>query len=201
MKKLTVLLALIALLFISYPKANAITLDGTTINFDDIVLAPGTAEWVPNGYKGFNWSLLKVYAPNSTVTTPPGYGNGLLSAPNEAYNISGRPLVITKSGGGLFNFNEVWLTASQNDNLQVLIEGSLNGNVVLSELVSVNTSGPTYRSYAAGSIDLLSFTGIASTSNIADDQFVIDAPVPEPSSVALGLLGITGLLGLRRKKA
>lgn len=190
--------------------SQAITLDGETINFDDFNL-PGSANLIPAGYHGYNWNNFIIY------NVPPGaiggYGTGLLSPNYEIYSITVTDQTITKANvGEEFSFTEIWATAAMNNtNLKLYIEGRKNGQYVISDLISLNTSGPTYVNYAGTAfedIDELYFegqvNGMGYIDNPSDDifqyQFVLDAPTPEPSSLLLGFIGLSGLLGIRRKK-
>jgi hypothetical protein len=61
----------------------------TTITFDDIPGQGNTLDWIPNGYKGFNWDnwawIHKNYHPGS------GYESGTVSGRYSSFNSGGLP--------------------------------------------------------------------------------------------------------------
>lgn len=191
--------------------SQAITLNGETINFDDFSL-PGEANLLPTGYHGFNWNNFIIYHTNSSALL--GYGTGLLSPSYEIYSIAVTNQTITKANvGEEFSFTEIWATAAVNNtNLKLYIEGRKDGQFVISDLISLNTSGPTYKSFAGtlfedidellliGQVNGKSFIDNPDPANLFQYQYVLDAPTPEPSSMLLGLIGLSGLLGIRKKK-
>jgi hypothetical protein len=210
MKRFIISLAASILVFGASLASQAITLNGETINFDDFNL-PGSAALIPSGYHGFNWNNFIIYqVPAGAIG---GYGTGLLSPNNEIYSITVTDQTITRANvGEEFSFTEIWATAAMNNtNLDLYIEGRKNGQFVISDLISLNTSGPTYMNYAGTAfedIDELYFEGQVNgmgyidnpTADIFQYQFVLDAPTPEPSSMLLGFLGLSSLVGFRRKQ-
>ena len=212
MKKFFILVALV-LMFGFNQCANAITLDGKKIYFDDI--NPTGSVTTLGSYAGFEWENFLLYeVPPEAAGT--GYGNGLLSGGYEIYSWSVHDQTITKTvsdpgDDDTFSFTEIWATASNNnDNLQLYLEGRLDGQAIITDLINLSTSGPAYRDYTGTlfeNIDELYLKGLAGGVGYPGPdpfafQYVLDspAPTPEPSSMVLGLMGLGSLLGLRRKK-
>src|SRR5438874_9751748 len=100
------------------------TVRAGVVTFDDLSTTVGTGNPIPNGYSGLNWlNLIWVTAPGSAPASS-GYGHGLVSSPNEAYNGGGSPASI--SSATPFNFVSGFFTAAWNDGLQITVTG-LNG--------------------------------------------------------------------------
>jgi len=213
MKKIFIILFALITLSFTGMSSKAITLDGYRIGFDDYSIGGSTA-LILNGYYGFNWENFIAYEVPVWSPQNNGYFNGLLSAPNEAYSWSLFEQTITKSIGGTFSFTEIWATAANNDaNLYLSLEGKLGGITKFSDTFKLTTAGPTYKNYAGTNmenIDTLILRGVINGSSYSyttgispsQYQYVLDAPpVPEPSSIIMGLLGLSSLLGIKRKKA
>ena len=104
---------------------------------------------VPDGYGGFVWNVdaslgvgngqqLSANDPSS-----PGYANGIVSAPNIAFNFGGeKPVTIKRQANDTFTFNDAYFTASSGVQT-VNFTGLLNGNVkYASAAYLLNSAGP-----------------------------------------------------------
>jgi hypothetical protein len=98
---------------------------------------------------------------------------------------------ITPAGGfGLFQIR-VWETAAGNDYRAAILTGDPQWQAGTSAVLRVDTGDPT-TTPAGAAAPLVGTGGLTS--------FTL-SPVPEPSVIALGLLGAGALLALRRRKA
>lgn len=190
----------------------------TVLTFDDLN-GIGGGITIPNGYNGLNWDAVVVINPgvnyyeNGNLVTFKGSGviNGIVSPPNVAIagfgltNV-GIPAIVSVPNGS-FNFNSVYLTAAYDNDLNILVQGSLNGVTKYSETVIVNDASPTDFNFNYLDIDTLTFTssgGVPSYSSTGSPLFVLDnftynEPVPEPKTILGILVGGSFLLGLSRK--
>ncbi|MBP8910691.1 MAG: PEP-CTERM sorting domain-containing protein [Phycisphaerae bacterium] len=195
MKKLLCLCVLMT--FVAVPAGAAVT-------FDD--LSSGAS--IPAGYAGLNWSNFRS-KDGTTMPSLSGYFNGIVSANNVAYNPWGSPAEIL---GASFDLGGLYLTAAWNTGLNVDIEGYLNGNLLYSRTLVVDTTGPTWVTLNYLGVDrvrFVSYGGVEANVGGSGTQFVIDnvsfepidAAIPAPAALLLGSLG-TGLVGwLRRRKS
>jgi len=213
MKKFFIILFSLIALSLNSMSSKAITLDGQRINFDDYSFNASTA-LILDGYHGFNWENFIIYHVPVWAPADNGYFNGLLSGENEVYSWSIFEQKITKSIGGTFSFTEIWATASNNNsNLYLSLEGKLGGVTQFIDSFKLTTEGPTYKNYTGTmmeNIDTLILKGTINAQpysfttggNPIQYQYVLDSPpVPEPSSMLLGVLGLSSLLRLRKKSA
>lgn len=135
-------------------------------------------------------------------------GGALTTFFNGEGALVGDTVEINLTAGGTFTFDSVdYRTILGSDSDDVLITGFLGAASVGSlALTGSDVNFATIASGFAGSIDLLRIEIISGTGNNALmlDNFVLNAgpptQVPEPSSVALVLLGAAGLLRRRTAK-
>jgi hypothetical protein len=200
---------------ISLEATNATASD--IINFDNLDASAG--DIVLNSYQGFTWSNFSAY-----TSTPgfPGYNNGIVSGPNAAYSggqtftNSVVPIIGTISGASPFDFLSGYLGSGNYDHLDVTVEGLLNGKMLFSKTVTVNTSGAALFDFGFDGINQVAFYG-STTAATTDPyacgsfnctQFTADnltfAPysaTPEPSTPALFVLGAASVFLLLRRRA
>jgi hypothetical protein len=178
-----------------------------TITFDDL---PESQNTISNGYAGLNWE--NFYYLNTTSFIPSGYVNGTVSPQNVAYNGFGEPTAISTVDDS-FDFNSTYLTSAWNDNLTVVVEGFVGGELgekKYSQTVVLNTQTPTLFTFNFDGIDYLKFTSSGGNNagyngngtHFAMDNFTFNKktkPVPEPITI-FGSLTAGGMsLALHRK--
>ena len=187
--------------------AGATSASATIINFDD--LANGT---IPSSYQGFSWSGWAAFDGLSYQTS---YGNtyGGTSANKFGYN-GGGALIVTTTGGGLFNFNGADVsTWAQNNSFagfssHTLTVKGYNG-VTLVGSVTVNLSTTQFLPLVANfnGINKLEFDNDGTDGHWwLLDNFTYNAAVPEPATVMAGALllipiGLSTVRKLRKSRA
>lgn len=216
MQLITTRLKFFGWLVLAWTLGTACAAANTVINFDDLDATAGDV--VLGSYAGFTWGNFSAY-----TNTPgfPGYNNGIVSGPNAAYSggqtftTSVVPIIGTISGATPFDFLSGYLGSGNYDDLDVTVEGLLNGTMLFSKTVTVNTSGATLFDFGFDGINQVAFYG-STTAATTDPyacgsfnctQFTADnltfAPfsaTPEPSTSALfGLGGVSAFLLLRRR--
>jgi hypothetical protein len=168
--------------------------------FDELSTPPGEANPIPNGYGGFNWENMYYLDPVAAYPVS-GYMNGMVSQPHVAFNAYARAAAVSD---GIFDFGGAALTGAWNDGLNIQVDGLLGGNLIYSQTVQVDTSGPTWFDFNYYGIDRLEFSswgGVnhgypGSGTHFAMDNFTI---VPIPGAVLLGILGLS-VAGVKLRK-
>lgn len=190
------------------------------LTFDDIAIDksgfPSYVTPIANGYGGLNWNNFEASAPVLTYNN--GYVHGIVSGDQVAFNNYGNLAAVSSSQ---FDFNGTYLTAAWRNGLHVTVSGSLDGTLLYSQTITVDTYGPTWFAFNYVGIDSLSFTSFGGTNAgligadgsggtvIGDGtQFAMDnftftqaAPVPVPAAAWLFGSGLVGLIGVARRKA
>ena len=195
-----------------------------TVNFDGINASSGDVSLGGiNPYQGFVWTNFSAY-----TTTPgfDGFNNGIVSGPNAAYSggdILGTPIVGQIAASSPFNFVSGYLGSGYYDDLDVTVDGFLNGSLLFSRTVLVNTQGAQFFNFGFADVNELDFFGsrIGSTTDpfgcgqtgctlfTLDDATFAPAtstppppppPVPEPSVAVLLALGLFALSTIRHHK-
>ena len=139
-----------------------------------------------------------------------GYGHGVVSGSNIAYN--GSALTASLSSLSSFLFNGAYFTGAWNNGLSITVNGFLGGVATLSKTFVVDSLAPTWQSFD-WTVDSLSFSSAGgvnqgyggSGSHFAMDNFTYNevlSSVPEPETYAMFAVGL-GLLGafVRRRKS
>lgn len=177
----------------------SIAANATTLTFDDV--SPSTYAHIDNGYGGLDWDNFNVEIPYYDS----GYRHGLVSGSYVAYNGSGTQATVS---GSAFNFEGVYLTGAWNNGLNVTVSGFLDGNMLYSKTVTVNSYQPTWFAFNYTGIDKLTFDSfggvdagyiVGGGTNFAMDDFAF-SPVPVPAAVWLFGSGLLGVAGLRRTR-
>lgn len=186
------------------------------VGFDDIAnTANGIQIGVVSG--GFNFNGDHFHIVDSAGAFVRNASTSYLAA--EAAQGLGRPVTMTRSGGGNFTLNqvdvaEVWLPGEPlNDFFEVLITANQFGGGVFSLAVTldgirdgIGGVADFQTVFLAGWTNLtdVTFTGRNAAGAFGDysiDNLIVDErnPVPEPGTLALLGLGIAGL-GLSRRR-
>jgi hypothetical protein len=202
MTRILVILASVAGLSLADPASARV------VTFDDL---PDNSLYnrFLNPYAGFDWSSNFRYMSGADYPYPSGYQSGVVSAPNVAFNANGKQVSFSRRMP--FELDSFDLTAAWRDGLEVTVTGYLNGVMVDSTTLIVNTTGPTKETFDwdVNKVVFDSFGGVSVGFN--GYQFVLDnvtvspvpgssarfdsfAAVPESSTWALMLLGF-GWLG------
>lgn len=191
-----------------------------TLNFDDLS-DNGSGTQITTAYGGLNWS--NFYVVNTTdyynnTKQHSGYDVAAVSPSNVAFNGFGNAATMSVSSTSAFTFNSAYFTAVWNDGLTINVTGSLAGQTLDTATFTVNTSGPTFKSFDWTGIDSLTFSSSGGTqaygfnfydgTQFAMDDLTIDEPLaplvatPLPSSAfaGLALLGGFGLILLARRR-
>jgi hypothetical protein len=96
---------------------------------------------VPNGYHGLIWNSFIYFNAANYSGNPSGYGAGVVSSNNAAFNRVGAPANVTNSTP--FNFISAELTAAWNDNLQVEAQGYVHGVLAYDQTYTLSATMPT----------------------------------------------------------
>ncbi len=179
-----------------------------TISFDDVTNLANDGSAPEDGYLGLTWSLgggvLKPIELGEQMgwVLGSGYANGLISGDFVAYSASGR---IEALPDAVFSFNDVYLTAAWNNQLQVEFVGLREGVEIYNRTVLLDATEPTHVSFHFLGIDTLTMHatgGVGAGFGFTGPQFALDDmrinEVPEPAS-ALMVLGGLVLIGANER--
>ncbi|MFZ4407182.1 MAG: hypothetical protein ACOYOH_07570 [Paracraurococcus sp.] len=174
-------------------ESGAVRLDGVLKSLDEIDVHPidfedvttGAFASIPDGYRGFNWHGPSTHlgVVDATFYPQPGYINGQIDPGGHvAFNAQGAtPVDITRHDGGIFRFEQVYLTASHRTDQEIRVEGLLNGVQVGVVELTLDTQAPTLVRGGWGEIDDLRITTLNPTvtvpvtllDHIAMDHFLM----------------------------
>jgi len=194
------------------------------ITFDDL---PDNSVYqgIPNPSAGFDWSPHFWYLDAADYPYPSGYQNGVVSAPNVAFNENGLPVSFSRRPSMPFELDSFYLAAAWRDGLEVTVTGELCSSaqtcvVVDSTTLTVSTSGPTLETFNWDDVNKVVFqsfggvpVGFEGYQFVLDNLSVSSVPessngafdaVPESSTWTLMLVGFAGLgcaaIGQRARK-
>ena len=183
-----------------------------TIHFDDIDASGGDIDLTSSAYQGYVWTNFSTYI---SLAGLDGFNHGIVSPDNAAYGggetfSSGysKPLISALSANSLFGLTNAYFNAVYYDNLDVIVEGSLNSRVLFSKTMTVSTASALLVNFDFIGINRLNFWAVQteSTTNpfgcngFKCTQFTVDslsiqdpstdATVPEPPLLMLLCFGM-----------
>lgn len=153
----------------------------------------------PN-YGSFTWSQ-SVALIDKDYVHGSGYERGVVSYENALFNGSSDDISISRNTD--FVFNGAYFTSALLDANQITVSAYNNNSFVGSKTFDIFNLAPQYISFDFGAVDRLDFSsGVIQRHQFVMDNFIYDEapPAPEPSSMILGLMSISSLLGLRKKQ-
>ena len=181
----------------------------TVITFDDIPKNTGTASFLQSSYQGLTWSNFGIVNAilYSDLHGSNGTLYGMVSASNVAFNAVGNPAEIVSPGTN-FNFLSAYLTGAWNSNLNIEVQGFLEGNLLYNQTVVVSATNPTLFVFNYLNIDRLNFTSFGGQdagfpygggTNFEMDNFTFEF-VPEPSVFLLTAAGVLLLWPILKRR-
>jgi hypothetical protein len=183
------------------------------ITFDEFGSTNAIPTPIPDGYATLNWS--NFYVKSAGDLTDPqhnvGYGHGVVSGTDIAYNGNADPATISSPLTTPFTLISVYLTAAWNDDLNVTIEATGTGGKNATEFqqtVTLNTLAPTLVTLNFTNIHTVTFSSSGGTPHDPDApdglQFVMDnltiTNLPEPTTATLLILALPLLVHPRKHR-
>ena len=179
--------------------AEIITFDDVTVDNNQAIVSP---------YDGLNWNNVNIM-PDNVEGDETGYNNGVVSAPNTAYDASGSGRAACSAVSGNVALNSAYFTGAWGAQ-NVTVDGFVNGVEVDSVTFAVLETAPTLETFNWSGLTSVSWKGSGPANGYAA-QVVVDnisltlsaSAVPEMSSWAMLLAGFAalGFAGYRRKNA
>jgi hypothetical protein len=160
------------------------------VTFDDL---PDTTNGlaVTNGYFALDWNNFYEIDGNGFTAYygPSGFGAGVVSTNNVAFNGYGEPAGI--SANGAFSLISAYLTAAYNDNLRLEVEGYIGPIRAYDRIYTLSATNPTLINFnyiGVNSVDFNAFGGTQDPAYTnAGPLFVMDnmliAPVAAPPQI------------------
>lgn len=164
------------------------------ITFDD----RGSSIQALGAYQGFNWNNISTVAPKKVGLQNTGYGRGMVSAKNVAFNDYGDVTGSVSLASGTFTFQSAYFTAAWIQGLKLTIVGLNDGVQKYSKTLTLTDKSPQLFAANWGGIDQLTFTTYIDDCTDRGRQFVMDnftfiSGVPEPDTWALMIAGFGGV--------
>ena len=149
-------------------------------------------------YQGFDWNNMSTVGPKKVGLGATGYGKGVVSPKNVAFNDYGDVTGSVSLAQGTFTFESAYFTAAWIDGLKLTIVGLNDGVQKYAKTLTLNTKKPFLFEANWAGIDKLTFTTYLDQCSTKGRQFVMDnfkfiSGVPEPATWALMIAGFGGV--------
>jgi uncharacterized repeat protein (TIGR03803 family) len=145
------------------------------MTFDDL---KGTGLPVPDGYNGLNWNNFYYLDGVNFSGNPSGYGAGVVSQSNVAYNAYGNPATISSAAS--FSLLSAYLTAAWSSNLHVEVIGYAGDTLKYDNTYTVSTNAPTFINFNYSTITMVEFISANNSQIVIDNMTIMTAPaVPQ----------------------
>jgi len=196
-KKILVMVSI--LVFISTTSVFA-----EVIDFEDVVSEPGGK--IVDPYKGFNWNNDRDFS----VVNASNYGfigSGYHTLDPDGvvgYNAYGYdPIIINRDDGSLFDFIGADFAGAWNS-ADIHVEGWIGSTMIDSVVMGIDTNFVTNLVANFSNIEFLKIYSVGSDDQWCMDNFEYEvgntAPVPEPATMILFGIGLTGLISIHYKR-
>lgn len=180
------------------------------LTFDDVAIdASGYRGNLPSPYHGFTFasegSDLGVILSTASIIAPgTGYQFGVVSPSNVFYSLFGARITSATP----FTFDDGYFASAFRSGATVTASGWLGGVQQFSTSFTVDMTGPTFRSFGWSNIDQVRIlisggTGQGTSYLVADNlrfNGATTSVVPEPTTVTLMGLGLTGMAVVARRR-
>jgi uncharacterized repeat protein (TIGR03803 family) len=156
---------------------NAVT---ALTTFDDL---PHTDDGlaVPVGYNGLNWDNFYYFDAVNYSGNPSGYGTGVVSPSNVAFNAYGSPASISSAAS--FSLFSAYLTAAWTSNLQVEVMGYAGDTLSYDNTYTLSTNTPTLINFNYLGVNQVQFISADNSQIVVDDMTVVAEPaIPQITS-------------------
>lgn len=164
------------------------------ITFDD----RGAAVQSLGSYQGFDWNNMSTVGPKQVGLQNTGYGKGVVSAKNVAFNDYGDVTGSISLASGTFTFESAYFTAAWLKGLKLNIIGFNDGVQKYAQTLTLTDKKSQLFTANWSGIDKLTFTTYIDECTDKGRQFVMDnfkfaSAVPEPDTWALMIAGFGGV--------
>ena len=131
------------------------------VNFDDLDASGGDLGLDSlSPYQGFTWTNFSAY---TNVPGFPGFNNGIVSLDNAAYSggelfgATVTPVIGKIEANDPFDFVSAYLGSGYYDDLDLTVQGRLDGSLLFTSSLILNTTAPVLINFAFTGIDELDF--------------------------------------------
>jgi hypothetical protein len=179
----------------------------TIVTFDNLPNST-TGTFIASPYQGLSWSnfgVVNAILMSNHLGYSVGYGYGMMSASNVAFNWLGNPAEIDSATN--FDFLCAYLTGAWKSNLSIEVEGFNGAKEMYDTIVVASATNPALFTFNYLNINRLyfnSFGGEPAFGPNDGNNFVMDNSVfefiPEPSTFLLAALGVVSLVAFVRRK-
>jgi hypothetical protein len=168
------------------------------LTFEDLYPGSQTAGDIPDNYQGFEWSYPSHWITKYSI---PGTGYEYGTIGNVSL-FTGTAHISFSVKGGSFDFNNAYITAALESNVNVNVQGWLSGTKMYEIIIlthnNVYNEAPYWFSFNFTNIDTVKF--LPNANHIVVDNISLNNInlVPLPCTVLLLGSGLLGLVGWRR---